>query len=67
MEIAPVTRHPVSPGPPDEVVGGPHHCDVNLTLYKAVYPGIGLWPLGGEASGLVFQNGLCLGTQQAID
>ena len=48
------------PGALDAVIGCPHHCDGNPTLYISTFPGVWLSPLGYEAVGKAFQNGLHL-------
>ena len=39
------------PGAPDTAVGGPHHFDRDPTPDIHKFTGVGLTPLGGEASG----------------
>ena len=63
LENDPDCRHMGDPG---AVTDSTRHCDGDPDSDVSKCPEVGLPPLGGKAGGQVFQHGLSLSAQQAV-
>ena len=68
LPLGPLHTHPVRwyPGSSYAAVGGVHQSDRNHTLDVSTYLRVGLFPLGGQATGYPFQGSRRLHPRQPV-